>query len=115
MRDTPCHVNSMHVKCLYSLQCLQYCRHCKDPNETARRDHWRMHTTDPWLFVINRSYGEYLQNISPGREEMINTNNNNNNLFLINEISFELQMETISMLMIFAVTLCYLSSSERKA
>ena len=34
---------------------------------------------------------------------------------LINEISFELQMETISMLMIFAVMLCYLSSSERKA
>ena len=34
---------------------------------------------------------------------------------LINEISFELRMETISILMIFAVMLCYLSSSERKA
>ena len=33
---------------------------------------------------------------------------------LIDEISFELRMETISMNMIFAVMLCYLSSSERK-
>ena len=32
----------------------------------------------------------------------------------INEISFEPQMETIFMLMILAVLLCYLSSSERK-
>ena len=32
-----------------------------------------------------------------------------------NEISFELQMGTILMLMIFAVLLCYLSISERKA
>jgi len=35
--------------------------------------------------------------------------------FLIKEISFKLQIETISMLMIFAVMLCYLSSSEKKA
>ena len=35
--------------------------------------------------------------------------------FLIKEISFKLQMETVSMLMIFAVMLCYLSSSQRKA
>ena len=29
--------------------------------------------------------------------------------------AFEMRMETISMLMIFSVVLCYLSSSERKA
>ena len=34
---------------------------------------------------------------------------------LIIEISFELRMETVSMSMIIAVMLCYLSSSERKA
>ena len=33
----------------------------------------------------------------------------------INESSFELQIETILMLMIFAVLLCYLTSSKRKA
>ena len=36
-------------------------------------------------------------------------------LSLTNAISFELWMETLSMLMIFAVMLCYLSSSGRKA
>ena len=40
------------------------------------------------------------------------------NIFLsvgqINEISFELQMETISVLMIFTVMLFYLNRSERK-
>ena len=43
------------------------------------------------------------------QEEVSNTS------IQINEISFELQMEKTLMLMIFAVLLCYLSSSERKA
>lgn len=81
---TWCHHKSL-VKCIQwlgikvstqflqktTLVLLQYCRHCKDPNETARYDHRRMYATDPWLFVINHSYGEYLHNISPGRQEMI--------------------------------------------
>jgi len=37
-----------------------------------------------------------------------------NHKYLVNEISFELQMETMSMFMIFTVMLCYLSSSKRK-